>query len=108
MKYLKVNIPLSQEDFDKLTNKLKKLGLEYHFDLDYINDTPREELEEFIEVSKTKTMTDPYIPNPYIYRYNRFENEVEAYPEPPQRYNRDKGISENYGKEFNLEEFLKL
>lgn len=97
-KYLKLNIPLSQEDFKKLTNKLKKLGLKYFFKLEHINGAIK---KEFLETKKI-------MPNPYIYRYDILKNEVECYPDPPQKYNKSKGVSENYGKEFNLEEFLKL
>ena len=98
MKYLKLNIPLSQEDFEKLTNKLKDLDLEYHFKLKTINGGIESFLPKYKHINNGIHKSSP---EPYIYRSKFLKNKVYANTKPPKKYNVDTGEWEIDGKELN-------
>jgi len=97
MKYLKVDIPLSQEDFNKIKNKIEGWGIKFYCSLDIINGYEFY-LKKYTS-EKLKRRGEPFI-------YKKF-NSISSSQNPPQKYNTDK-IRVIDGKEINLEEFLKL
>lgn len=101
-KYLKVDIPLSQEDFDKIIKKVISLGLVYRGSLKLINGYK-------VFLKKYENYWN-YPPQCYIYRCEFLKNEVSSNRKPPQKRRWDDTTKSYpiYGKEITFEEFLKL
>lgn len=83
MKYLKLNINTTKEQFKPIEIKINELGLINEIDFNSIKEG-------------------------YIYIYRDISNKVCNFIVPPHRFNRQIKDNEDYGKEITLEEFLKL